>query len=82
MDSSLAQVSSSIHRSSALAGLRFDTGAVAASSTTLSSSNGNLTIQYAVNVPQVDMEKPNVDPIPPQNRKKNVWIVVHTFVPA
>lgn len=83
MDGPLAQVPSSIHRSSALAGPRLETRAAATSSTTLSSSNGNLTIHSAANVPQVaDMEKPNDDPVPPSKRKRNIWIVVHTFVPA
>lgn len=82
MDGSLAQVSSSTHRSSALAGPRLETRAVATSSTTLSSSNGNLTIHSAANVPQADMAKPNEDLVPPQERKKNIWTVVHNFVPA
>jgi hypothetical protein len=68
MDGSLAQVSS-IHRNSALA-------------TSSTSSNGNLTIHSAANVPHADMEKLDDDPVPRQKRKKNIWTVVHTFVPA
>ncbi|PON22912.1 sulfite transporter Ssu1 [Trichoderma gamsii] len=78
MDGSLGQVSS-IYRSNALAGPRPETTAVATSST---SSNGNLTIHSAANVPHADMEKPDDDPVPRQQRKKTVWTVVHTFVPA
>lgn len=78
MDGSLAQVSS-IYRSNALAGPRPETTAVATSST---SSNGNLTIHSAANVPHADMEKPDDDPVPRQKRNKTIWTVVHTFVPA
>ncbi|PON20639.1 sulfite transporter Ssu1 [Trichoderma gamsii] len=55
---------------------------MATSSTTLSSSNGNLTIHSAANVPHADMVKPDDNPVPPQKRKIDIWTVVHAFVPA